>query len=70
LLKYCLTQLKHLDLGVMEKGVQLSATDENLEGAWNNIQVNQELEGVNYADMDPKLMPAWDPKVIASRKSS
>ena len=54
----------------MEKGVQLSATDENLEGAWNNIQVNQELEGVNYADIDPKLMPAWDPKVIASQKSS
>ena len=57
LLKYCLSQLKHLDLGVIETKAQIPRLSLNLDAAWSNIQVNQEFEGVNYKEMNPVHMP-------------
>ena len=39
LLKYCLSQLKHLDLGVLEQN-KMPNLNLNLDQAWSNIQVN------------------------------
>ena len=64
LLKYCLSQLKHLDLGVLQQPQQMShqipSLQLNLEQAWSHIKVNQEMEGVNYGEMNPMFMPVRD----------
>ena len=64
LLKYCLTQLKHLDLGVLEQkraetASTLVASANHLNTAWGQINANQDKEDINYADMDPQNIPTW-----------
>lgn len=66
LLKYCLTQLRHLDLGLIEnkKPVETASSNmddvgENLASAWRQLSTNQEKEGVNYGEMDPQNIPSW-----------
>ena len=55
LLKYCLSQLKHLDLGVLDRGQAVDA----LNNVWTNIQERQDNEGISYAELDPAKLPAW-----------
>ena len=75
LLKYALSQLKHLDLGVIDKDAALLCP-QGLGNAWNNIQSNQDMEKGNYAELDPALLPAWpgskqnSPNSIYSRKNT
>jgi len=70
LLKYCLSQLKHLDLGIMEGREQSPRGVLGLEAAWNNIQMNQENEGANYAELDPRQLPSWDNGVVTGTRNS
>ena len=61
LLKYCLSQLKHLDLSASP--VNMVATGlPYLDDAWNSLHTNQDAEGVNYAEVDPRQEPAWHMK--------
>lgn len=70
LLKFCLSQLKHLDLGVIDRGDDGKAlATQSLTGAWEHIQTNLQNEGINYGEMDPSKMPAWPP-TLGSRNNS
>jgi len=53
LLKYCLSQLKHLDLGLIDRELHVN----DLNGAWVNIQRRQEQEGINFANLNPSKIP-------------
>ena len=72
LLKFSLSQLKHLDLGSLDKGVSGQASDRvgSLDRAWGKIQVNLETEPVDYAKVDPTKVPAFWSKPTDSRNSS
>ena len=58
LLKYCLSQLKHLDLGVIDQKLQ----QERLDTAWANMQALQEAEDTDYAQLEPKNYPPYKEK--------
>ena len=55
LLKYCLSQLKHLDLGLIDQKQQQARLDE----VWGQMQKNQELDAVDYSILDPKSYPQY-----------
>ena len=55
LLKYCLSQLRHLDLGVIDQLSHISKLDQ----VWSTMQQNQEDEGVDYGSLNPKNYPKF-----------
>ena len=51
-------------------GQQQSIPTLGLKDAWNKIQMNQELEGANYAEVDPRYLPQWDAIVVSGTRTS
>ena len=58
LLKYCLSQLKHLDLGVIDD--QDITVKYKLNKAWKSlVEKDKDGEGETYGKMDPTHIPPW-----------